>query len=260
MSCGAAAAARASRPCASVAGEPWRWRSKRSNRRALRRASSTISRASSIEMHSGGRIFRTFPWRPVVPISTPRSAILSFTRVRHAPAGSRVARSRTSSTPVIRPRPRTSPIGFLALGQLAEPRAQVLADRRGVGDQLLRPRCTSSTASAAAHATGFPPNVLKNVVCAPNRSAIVATRVRPRPPGSRSPSACRWSRCRGRPPTPEAPHARRTGHGRPAPRRRRTAPPASCAPAPRARADTRAAGTKMPSLVKAESTKIAAGR
>ena len=77
-------------------------------------------------------------------------------------AGSRVARSFTNSTPIMRPRPRTSPIAAYFSCRRCTP-ASSRSPRRGTFGSRSR-STTSRVASAAAQHTGFPPNVLP---CAP---------------------------------------------------------------------------------------------
>ncbi len=73
-------------------------------------SASTSWRAFSRQKTMGGLIFRTFPWRPVIPISRPGFR-RPFTIAAASPfAGSRVVRSRTSSNPMNRPCPGRSPM------------------------------------------------------------------------------------------------------------------------------------------------------
>src|SRR5256885_2221863 len=71
-------------------------------------------------------------------------------------AGSRVARSFTNSTPIIRPRPRTSPMtAYFSCKRFAP--ASSRSPRRGTLGKSSR-STTSRVASAAAQHTGFPPH------------------------------------------------------------------------------------------------------
>src|SRR5439155_4996331 len=65
--------------------------------------------ASSSVITSGGEIRSTLPYRPPRPISSPRSLHDSITRAARCGLGSLLSESSTSSTPIIRPLPRTSP-------------------------------------------------------------------------------------------------------------------------------------------------------
>lgn len=78
-------------------------------------------------------------------------------------AGSSVTRSRTSSTPRKRPEPRTSPIRGRRSCRSRNAPSRCSPTRRACA---WRASCssTSSTARPAAHATGLPPNVLKNSI------------------------------------------------------------------------------------------------
>ncbi len=84
----------------------------------------------------------------------------------------------TSSTPIIRPRPRTSPIsGCLSASDRSPsiryaPTAAAFATSRVFSSEIV--------ASAAAHETGLPPNVL---ACAPGGHAISPARATATPSG-----------------------------------------------------------------------------
>jgi dihydropyrimidine dehydrogenase (NAD+) subunit PreA len=73
-------------------------------------AKSTKKSASSRLMHIGGLIRSVLPYKPPLPIKSPRSLQSSSRSAVSVVAGSFDWRSRTSSTPSIKPMPRTSPI------------------------------------------------------------------------------------------------------------------------------------------------------
>ena len=79
----------------------------------------------------------TWWWIPQVSSSRPSSAARAATASAVAPSGSRVVRSRTNSTPIIRPGPRTSPIAGELGHQLAQAAGQLGAAEPGVGDETL---------------------------------------------------------------------------------------------------------------------------
>src|SRR5262249_22081719 len=72
-------------------------------------SSRTNSSASSSVNGIGGRIFNTLSNGPSVPSRMPRSRMRFTTSDASPVAGSSVSRSFTSSTPMKRPEPRTSP-------------------------------------------------------------------------------------------------------------------------------------------------------
>ncbi len=87
-------------------------------------------------------------------------------------------RSRTSSMPIISPMPRTSPIKRCFVLQGAQSVHQVRAHDAAfsISDPLIR----SMVASAAAHATGLPPNVL---ACDPGGHVMMSARAVVTPSG-----------------------------------------------------------------------------
>ena len=105
----------------------------------------------------GGSSRTTFPYVPAVSTITPRSrhpAAIAF--IVAASSGSFVARSETSSSAHIAPRPRTSPT--------TSNRSAIEANRAMTVSPISRARASrssrsilSSTARAAAAAIGFPP-------------------------------------------------------------------------------------------------------
>ena len=90
-------------------------------------STSSVKSTSAAVMHIGGLMRSVLPNSPPLPISTPISRIASHTASVSCVAGSLVSRSRTSSTPSIRPMPRTSPMSRGGL-ELLEPGLEVAAD------------------------------------------------------------------------------------------------------------------------------------
>ena len=120
---------------------------------------------SAAVMHIGGVMRRMFPLSPPLPISAPSSLTRSKTCAAASFAGSFVARSFTSSTPTIRPEPRTSPMtGYFAFS-FSNPWSSCAPRSRHACCRCSR-SITSSTALPIAHETGLPPKVLKWMRCA----------------------------------------------------------------------------------------------
>ena len=99
--------------------------------------------------------------------------------MRSSVARSFVWRSRTSSTPIIRPRPRTSPISRCLSASAFKPGHQMAADLRRIRDQLLLQQRDRRERRGARH--GLPPNVL---ACAPGGHVIRSARADATPSGS----------------------------------------------------------------------------
>src|ERR1700724_1317932 len=70
----------------------------------------------------------TLPSDPPTPMRTPRSRQWRLTAAASAVAGSLVARSRTSSTPIISPLPRTSPTSSDSFANAGGALGQALLD------------------------------------------------------------------------------------------------------------------------------------
>lgn len=78
--------------------------------------------ASSSVITSGGARRRTFPYKPPLPISRPASLQLSMTWAAASGLGSFDSESFTSSIPIIRPFPRTSPTTLYRSSRSFSPR------------------------------------------------------------------------------------------------------------------------------------------
>src|SRR6266699_3377930 len=119
----------------------------------------------------GGLIFSTLWNGPSVLSRMPRSLMRLAIYEAWAAAGLCVSRSRTSSTPTKRPRPRTSPIkGCFSINWRKPfikevPTCSALACKRSSAS-------TSRTARPMAHETGLPPKVLKYSMPLSNEAAI----------------------------------------------------------------------------------------
>ena len=121
---------------------------------------STRKSASSMVRHIGGLILRTLPNSPPLPSSSPRSLQASRISAASVPAGSLVIRSRTSSTPSIRPIPRTSPIKGCRSCNSSRRDLRWPPTRRAL-PWMSSASMTSRVASPWAIETGLAPKVLK---------------------------------------------------------------------------------------------------
>mmetsp|Transcript_10495 Transcript_10495/g.32605 ORF Transcript_10495/g.32605 Transcript_10495/m.32605 type:complete len:232 (-) Transcript_10495:801-1496(-) len=172
----------------------------------------TMNSMSSRPMHRGGLIRITLLCWPPLPTSRPYERQRSMTSAVSSAAGSRVRRSRTSSMPTKRPTPRTSPmIWCLRLSSSS------LGMRRRLISRALRCRPSasmmSSTAVPAAHATGFPPLVLK--YCTPSKASAISRRHTTAPSGKPLPMGLPSTRMSGT--TPCASKAQKCVPQRPKP-------------------------------------------
>ena len=95
---------------------------------------------------------------PQVSSSSPRSAQAAVSASPSSPAGSRVSRSLTISTPIMRPGPRTSPMRGSSAASACRPRVSS-APRSAALATRPSSRMTSRTAMPAAQETGLPPYV-----------------------------------------------------------------------------------------------------
>src|SRR6266542_3960026 len=114
--------------------------------------------ASSSVIVSGGEIRRTLPYKPPLPISRPRSFAPSMACAATSAPGSFVSRSFTSSTPSIRPLPRTSPTASCRSPRSRSPSIRNLPTVRALCWRSSSSRC-SRFASATVEDSGLPPNV-----------------------------------------------------------------------------------------------------
>ena len=205
-------------------------------RKATSRADARTS-ASSIVNGIGGRIFSDVVVRAVgaeqdALLAQPVDDVATLPSV----AGSSVSRSRTSSTPMNSPEPRTSPTSELPIDERTQPLEQMRADALSVRLELLvlddvqhRQADRARHGVAAERAEELHPVVERR-----RRSRASSP---PRRSGGRCRSACPAPRCRARRPALRTPRsACRSGRSRSAPRRRcRRRPPRARAGRPSAR-------------------------
>ena len=141
-------ASRTTRANRSGAGHRRRASPRRSRRPRRSRPRSRRSAGSSGRSRAGG---------PQVSTSRPASAQAAHEPVGQVAVGLARRRSRTNSTPIIRPGPRMSPIRSSSAAIRSEARRRSSAPRATAFSTSPSSRIVSSTAIPAAHATGLPP-------------------------------------------------------------------------------------------------------